>query len=1048
MVLTVHASLRARGQRRPELPEPPVPPEPAGERAALERAVAAAQAELADGTGARVEAALAKLGGCSEALALVAPGDIGEAGDFEDSVVKPGNTKALQGPALATYLDALEAWSRLCSAHRAAQQYRHVRNLLGLYSERYEDAKRDESALDFEDLELLARDLLRERPDVRALWSERFAHVMVDEYQDTNQLQDELIDLIAAGRLFAVGDDRQSIYGFRHADVEGFRDRRSRAEQEGRAARLRMNFRSDPAVLDVVNDAFARVWDEEYDPLAAGAASEGGRAGPAVDLIVVDWVKARWDDALGDEPFGPLPPTVSLWRAAEARLLAARIDAIVRSGDEGFTWGDVAILVRASSDMPFFERALTERGIPTYAAGARGYFSQQQILDLRAYLAALANPLDGLALYGMLASPLVGVSLDTLTLVRLHARRAQRDPWWALRAAFCEAADPTGLVAALPPGDREALAAFVPRFADERRTAARLSLETVIDRAVTASGYDRAVLALPSGDRRMANVRKLMRMAREFERTDGRDLRRFIDYIDEQELISAREGEAPLESESLDAVRLMTIHAAKGLEFPVVCVADLGRAGRDDDTPLRVSNDGRVGLELASLAGKGPAALDQEDLKREEEERAEAEERRVFYVAMTRAERRLVLSGATDVEKWPAAKPLGRPMDWMWRALVPDLATGGDGDPRVRVTVCSPATIDEVLPVADRTPAAAAAGGDAGPGPGDAPEFPSVQPPVSLPLARLSYSALEQYARCGYRFYLERVARLRDGTAAPVGELVPMAGDDEVGAEPVVSVWEGIGAGEGDGSGAQMGLPLEAAAAARAPVVGDLDARLRGTLVHELLEHVDFGSPVAPDEASIAGRIESYGVPSRPEDVADLRQMVEAFLGSSLCDRVRGGRQVRKELPFAFPLAPAGSASGESILVNGVLDLHAVEEGGTVLVVDYKSDRLEGADPVAFCDEHYGTQRVVYALAALKAGAERVDVVHSFLELPDQPVVKTFAAAEVPALEARLTGLAAGVIAGRFEPTDDPHRDLCATCPGRPALCCWDESRTLAPKGA
>jgi hypothetical protein len=131
--------------------------------------------------------------------------------------------------------------------------------------------------------------------------------------------------------------------------------------------------------------------------------------------------------------------------------------------------------------------------------------------------------------------------------------------------------------------------------------------------------------------------------------------------------------------------------------------------------------------------------------------------------------------------------------------------------------------------------------------------------------------------------------------------------------------------------------------------------------------------------------------------------------------------------------------------VNGVLDVHAEEDGG-VLVLDYKSDRLEGADPEAFCDEHYGTQRIVYALAALKAGAERVDVIHSFLELPESPVTVTYTRDDSESLEARLVELADGVIEGRFEPTDDPHRELCATCPGRPALCCWDESRTLAPK--
>src|SRR5207248_3958897 len=165
---------------------------------------------------------------------------------------------------------------------------------------------------------------------------------------------------------------------------------------------------------------------------------------------------------------------------------------------------------------------------------------------------------------------------------------------------------------------------FVRRFSAERRGAPRMSLETLVDRAVTASGYDRAVLAMPDGARRMANVRKLMRLAREWEVEAGRDLRGFIDFVDEQELLEAREGEAPLEGEGLDAVRLMTIHAAKGLEFPVVCVADMGRKGRGDDGALQVSEDGRVGLSIASMGGGGTrAALSMNELKEEQERAAE-----------------------------------------------------------------------------------------------------------------------------------------------------------------------------------------------------------------------------------------------------------------------------------------------------------------------------------------------------------------------------------------------------------------------------------------
>jgi hypothetical protein len=360
----------------------------------------------------------------------------------------------------------------------------------------------------------------------------------------------------------------------------------------------------------------------------------------------------------------------------------------------------------------------------------------------------------------------------------------------------------------------------------------------------------------------------------------------------------------------------------------------------------------------------------------------------------------------------------------------------------VRCVLCSPATLDVALPAADRIPARAADAG-AGAAVHERPEFPAVQAPVSLPLARLSYSSLEGYSRCGYRFYLERVARLRAAESSPVptdaamGELVPAAGGDEVGPDARPSdPFEAAAAGDG-----QLGLPL-ASAFDDAPVpAGSLSARVRGSIVHALLERVDFDRPAVPDAAEVGAELVAFGETVEVADVDDIRGLVEAFLESSLAGRVRAARRVRKEVPFAFPLG----TSGESILINGVLDVHADEDRGA-LVVDYKSDRLEGADPVAYCDEHYGTQRIVYALAALRAEAERVDVVHSFLERPDEPVSVTYERTDMPALEERLRSLAAGVIAGRFEPSEDPHRDLCRGCPGRAALCRWDESRTMAPK--
>jgi ATP-dependent helicase/nuclease subunit A len=227
--------------------------------------------------------------------------------------------------------------------------------------------------------------------------------------------------------------------------------------------------------------------------------------------------------------------------------------------------------------------------------GGRGYWSQQQVGDLRNWLAALANPRDELSLLSVLASPLVGASLDGVALLALRADRGGRDPWWALQSP------PEGLFGGMLDGDERRLKGFARMFVEERAAAPRVSLERLIDRAVTRTGYDKHVLARPAGDRRMANIRKLMRMAREFEAEEGRDLRRFIDFVAERDLIQSREGEAPLEAEELQRVRLMTIHRAKGLEFPVVFVADLGKEGREENGPLQISRDGRVGLRLASL---------------------------------------------------------------------------------------------------------------------------------------------------------------------------------------------------------------------------------------------------------------------------------------------------------------------------------------------------------------------------------------------------------------------------------------------------------------
>ncbi len=266
--------------------------------------------------------------------------------------------------------------------------------------------------------------------------------------------------------------------------------------------------------------------------------------------------------------------------------------------------------------------------------GGRGYWAHPQVIDMVSYLEALANPREEEALFTVLASPLVGVSADALVVLAAAARDRRRDPWSVLR-------DPDGAFDELDDGDKAFLFGFADWFAIERQVVARSGVERLIDRAVARTGYDLTVLAMPGGQRRLANVRKLMRLAREHEAAHGPDLRGFLEFVARRARGGfgsgdARESEAPVEGEALDAVRLMTIHRAKGLEFEVVCVADLGRGPRWRAELLRVGRDGafraaprrarhrpaRVGARLQGArrgAGRGrgargaPAVLRRDD---------------------------------------------------------------------------------------------------------------------------------------------------------------------------------------------------------------------------------------------------------------------------------------------------------------------------------------------------------------------------------------------------------------------------------------------------
>ena len=239
---------------------------------------------------------------------------------------------------------------------------------------------------------------------------------MVDEFQDTNPVQLRLLDLVAADRLFAVGDEFQSIYGFRHADVQLFRELRARREAEGRARVLARNYRGRAELLDAINLAFAEnLFGEGFVPLVP--ADESPRDDePPVEVLVCE--KKGWEETdLGGGPArGHRLAARGGPRGGRADARAARRRAPAR--------GDRDPAAREHRHGGIFAHALEDQGVPTYVVGGRGYWSQREVQDVVAYLAALANPRDDLRIYEVLASPMVGISSDALTLVGAAARRA------------------------------------------------------------------------------------------------------------------------------------------------------------------------------------------------------------------------------------------------------------------------------------------------------------------------------------------------------------------------------------------------------------------------------------------------------------------------------------------------------------------------------------------------------------------------------------------------------------------------------------------------
>jgi ATP-dependent helicase/nuclease subunit A len=788
-------------------------------------------------------------------------------------------------------------------------------------------AKREAGLLGFDDLLVQTRNVLRDSQTVRRDTAASIAALLVDEFQDTDPIQAEIVEALVGdgldtGKLFVVGDAKQSIYRFRRADPTVFDNMRERIPESGRLP-LTTNFRSQPEILRFVNALFAPVLKERYEPLVPSRAQLAPT--PSIEFLFAlpdddeqtpdradnrrrreaEWIARRVQELL-DDPTPRIPEK----DPASGEVQLRRVQA-----------GDFAILFRALSDVAIYEDVFRRRGIDYYLVGGRAFFAQQEVYDLVNLCAFLNDPDDAIALVGILRSPFFGLSDDTLVAVA------------GFDTPLCEslAAEPP---LDLPEPQRDQVRHAARVLAELTRKKDRLPLSQLLELAIERTGYDASLLHEFLGRRKVANLRKLVDMAREFDRLARGTLADFAQRLRDSVSEETVEALAATHPETSNVMRLMTIHQAKGLEFPVVIVADM-------DRPNHGPSWGAVyHREFGPLLPPPPAGPDEArhlaiEMNRYLEKREdEAESLRVLYVALTRAADHLILSGALDAN--------GRPRS-QWMKLVAqrfDLQTGlPKVDPYLGTALKSPggrADIPEIR-VHHEIPArksGAARKSKMAPlsrfreivEAGETGSLPALMRPVLAvrgQAPRLSVSAIEQADE-----YLRDVA---DGRLIFDDPLAASDRDD------------------------------------------DADPTVLGTVIHNVIDLLPWSCPsdvqasMGPDREQIAAIVKASLRGLSPTDArrvsADtVLRRVDAFVKSKLWSELTNARRWMREIDFLLPWPLDSAHRAERAIVAGKIDCLLESAQGGWKIIDYKTGSVPAADPATLF-EHFSVQLILYAHA-------------------------------------------------------------------------------------
>ncbi len=808
--------------------------------------------------------------------------------------------------------------SLLRGIRQSEEPMRALMKLVFLLKEEYTARKRRADVCDFSDVEHFCVDILCDRQTggptpLAAELSARFAEVMVDEYQDVNAVQ-ELIFRRVSGegrKLFMVGDVKQSIYRFRLAEPTIFNGKYEDFADgtQGKRILLRENFRSRASVLDACNSVFEKIMSPELGEIAydenarlvpkAAYPAEGERK---PELCILDPGAVSGEEETPDKIL------------LEARYVAGRIRAMVDGrelishGPEGLrpvTWGDIAVLLRTPGTTgAVYRRALAEAGVPVNARQGGAFFSQPEVSFVVSMLAVADNPRQDVPLIAAMRALPFGFTPDELTAVR---REARGDFWDALR---------------LRAETDEKCRRFVDVVEELRDLAREESTQGLLRRLYDVTGLMTVCSVMTDAPQRIANLMQLYEYARKFEQDGNRGLFRFVAWLRELN----RRGLEPPAAAGGDAVRIMSIHKSKGLEFPVVFLADCAHQwNRSGGGQVLCHSELGLGMRMTDAdRGVSWPTLPWRAIEKRTKTEELSEQERVLYVAMTRARERLIMTCVQTKAEEKLQSMAGEP--------------DGPVSPRQLATASSPAPwlIRAAVRDGGRTMDCRLV----------QPETPETEgEEAAVTLQPADEAAVETLAGRLAWTYPHPAAVTLPSKLTATSVKIPAAG--------------------GDPESAELVRPERLHARRfRKPEPGKQDAPLtgaeRGIAAHLVMQYIDFEK--TGDRESVAGeirRLERQGFLSPQQAAAVPPEDILAFFRSELGLRLKKADRVVREFRFSL-LCPAEqwfeeAPPGEEILLQGVVDC-CIEEAGELVVIDFKTDaRVE--------PERYTGQLGAYAAA-------------------------------------------------------------------------------------